>query len=123
VIIGRVNEEVEGEIDLKVMGAKVSEEIIATIDTGFNGFMTLPGDVIALLELEWLNEAPLTLADGQEYSANAYSADLEWDGSRRRIVIDEAEVKPLIGTSLLRGYKLEMEFKPDGELRLESLVK
>jgi clan AA aspartic protease len=123
VISGHVNDEIEGEIDLTVIGLKVQRQITVTIDTGFNGFMTLPAHLIDELELNWLDEAPLTLADGNEYSANAYFADVVWDGRRKRIVVDEAEVKPLIGTGLLAGHKLEMEFKLDGELRLESLVK
>ena len=120
---GHVNEELEGEIELTVFGPKVEVQISALIDTGFSGFMTLPTDVIDLLELEWLIEGRLTLADGEDFSTNSYLADVEWDGSRRRIVVDESDIKPLIGTGLLAGHKLEMEFKLDGELRLESLVK
>ena len=120
---GHVNEELEGEIELTVFGPKVEVQISALIDTGFSGFMTLPTDVIDLLELEWLIEGRLTLADGEDFSTNSYLADVEWDGSRRRIVVDESDIKPLIGTGLLAGNKLEMEFKLDGRLRLESLVK
>jgi len=123
VIDGLVNDDLEGEIQLTVIGPDGPMGISAWIDTGFSGFLTLNREAINRLGLAWESRGWTVLGDGREHVVNEYLADVVWDGSRRRIVVDESEVKPLIGTSLLAGYKLEMEFQAGGELRLEALVK
>ena len=119
-IEGSVNDDLGGEIQLTVIGPDSQIKISAWIDTGFSGFLTLNRDVINRLGLPWDGPGWTVLGDGRECVVNEYLADVDWDGSRRRVVVDEAEIKPLIGTGLLAGYKLEMEFQDGGVLRLES---
>ena len=54
-LTGTVNDRLEAIVHLTVDDAQgASLDIAAVIDTGFNGFLTLPPATIAQLGLEWL---------------------------------------------------------------------
>lgn len=67
-----------------------SIQIDTVVDTGFDGWLTLPAEIIRTLELEYRNQSRAILADGREIQFGVYHAFLEWDGAKRRIVVDEA---------------------------------
>jgi predicted aspartyl protease len=41
-IIGKISENREALIELEVIGVNWQQRIVATIDTGFDGYLTLP---------------------------------------------------------------------------------
>jgi clan AA aspartic protease len=84
-------------------------EIEAIIDTGFDGWLSLPSSVIVSLGLVWRQRGRALLADGRESVFDIYEATVDWDGEARRIPVDEAETAPLVGMSLLEGYELTVE--------------
>ncbi|MDP6417051.1 MAG: clan AA aspartic protease, partial [Gammaproteobacteria bacterium] len=65
------------------------------IDTGFDGFLTLPASVIQDLGLVWRRRGRAMLADDSLF--DIYEAAVTWDGRPRRIAVDEAECDPLVG--------------------------
>ncbi|MBW4505082.1 MAG: clan AA aspartic protease [Scytonematopsis contorta HA4267-MV1] len=91
-IIGRVNAEYEATIRLSVYGVDGQiHEQTAIIDTGFNGWLSLPANLISTLELQWDGRGRATLGDGSECLFNIYSATVVWGEQTITIQIDEAE--------------------------------
>ncbi len=57
----------EGIVRLSVFGRRGQRETVeAVVDTGYDGFLTLPPTMIRELELEWLSNGHAVLADGSE---------------------------------------------------------
>jgi clan AA aspartic protease len=82
------------------------QEIDAVIDTGFAGTLTLRLALIATLGLVWRRRGRALLADGSKSLFDLYETIAIWDGEPRRIAVDEADIDPLVGMSLLYGYEL-----------------
>jgi clan AA aspartic protease len=78
-------------------------EIEAVIDTGFTDFLTLPHPLVAALELAWLAEGRVTLANGQVDIFDVYAATVVWDGDPIRIMVASADTMPLVGMKLMYG--------------------
>lgn len=121
-IIGSVNADYEPIIVLRICGAdaKVHEQT-AIVDTGFNGWLSLPPDFIAALELPWKRRGRAILGDGSECVFDVYEAIVVWDEQLLTIPIDEAESDPLVGMSLMEGYRLTVEAIEGGVVKLEKL--
>ena len=106
-ITGHVTAYREAVIPLNVDGPRNrGREINAVVDTGFNGFLTLPASLIQELGLVWRRRGRATLADGSDSVFDIYEATVIWDGRPRRIAVDEADCDPLVGMSLLYGCEL-----------------
>lgn len=86
------------------------------IDTGYNGALTLPLSVIMALELNPLAARLVTLGDASQRVLDFYEAEVVWDDKRQTIQVLCVEGEPLIGTSLLKGYKLEIDFVVSGQV-------
>lgn len=118
-ITGRVNAHREAVISLSVKGAGGRDrEINAVIDTGFDGFLTLPAVLIQELGLAWRRRGRAMLADGSDILVDIYEATVTWDGSPRRIAVDEAGCAPLVGMSLLSGYELSIQVVDGGRVAI-----
>jgi clan AA aspartic protease len=92
----------------------------AFIDTGFDGALTLPPDVISRLGLTIAGDATITLADGSIVQHNVFSASVLWDSQSRRVFVTEVESEPLIGTKLLSGFELIARFTPNGQFTIRK---
>jgi clan AA aspartic protease len=121
-ISGVVTDRREAVVRLKVHGpAGQDQEIEAVIDTGFDGWLSLPSSIIARLGLTWRRRGRALLADGSESVFDIYEATVDWDGALRRIAVDQAETVPLVGMSLLEGYELTIQVHYGGTVNLRSL--
>lgn len=121
-INGRVTVYREAVISLSVKGLEDQyREIDAVIDTGFNGFLTLPASLIQELGLVWRRRGRAMLADGSESLFDIYEATITWDGRPRRIAVDEVNSDPLIGMSLLYGYELTVQVIDGGRVVINPL--
>jgi len=122
VIKGRVNIHREALVPLTLRGSQGDEhEIEVAIDTGYNGFLTLPPDLIALLGLPFLRSSRAILGDGSTVEFDIHEATLIWNGSAQRIPVDAADVSPLLGMSLLYGHELNIEVIEDGNALIRAL--
>lgn len=120
-MIGLVNSKREAVISITVCAPQVELlEIEGLIDTGYSGYLTLPGDLIATLGLSTLGTEQLTLADGNEISSDLCLATIVWDGRERTIEVDTLESEPLIGMALLEGYDLSIRVAVGGPVKIES---
>lgn len=121
-ITGEVNSDLEAGVALVVCGADGAElQISAVIDTGFNGFLTLPGALASRLNLEWIILENAMLGDGNVYSFDVYRAAVIWDGLRREVEVTITETAPLMGMAMLLGHALEIEAVAGGSVRIEPL--
>ena len=93
----------------------------ALVDTGFNGWLTLPAQLIAALGLPWQKESHGVLADGGSTFFNVFTVDIVWDGQRRPVYVGELDGESLVGMSLLNGFRLGVEAIDGGPVRIERL--
>jgi clan AA aspartic protease len=100
---------------------KQRQVIDAVIDTGFTGFLTLPLAVLTTLDLRAYSREEGTLGDGSTRVFDVYSGLVIWDGEFRRIDINASEASPLIGMSLLYGYRVQFDTIEGGTLTIQSL--
>jgi clan AA aspartic protease len=118
-ITGIVNADFEPIIPLSICGSdgKIYTQD-AIVDTGFNGWLSLPPDLIVELNLKWKRRGRAILGDGTECVFNVYEAVLVWDGNMLTIPIDEADSEPLVGMSLMEGYQLTVQVFEGGHVEL-----
>jgi clan AA aspartic protease len=121
-ITGVVTASRQAIILLTVRGpGRQEQEIGAVIDTGFDGTLTLPPALIATLGLMWRRRGRALLADGSESLFDIYETIVIWDGEPRRIAVDEADIDPLVGMSLLYGYELIVQAIQGGTVIIQPL--
>lgn len=97
-----MNASYEAIITLPVRGPTgQTREIEAVVDTGYNGYLTLPPMLIAELELPFRSEGQATLANGSVEYFDVYGVTALWDGQPRLVDADEADTTPLVGMALM----------------------
>ena len=120
-ILGKVDRHRTPVVPLSLRGAAGQQiEIKAVVDTGFNGSLTLPAEMIAVLGCDWRGRSSVTLANGAVEWCDVYRATVVWDGSHRSVLPESAETEPLIGTRLLNGCRLWMHIVRGGDVRIET---
>ena len=122
-IYGVVNLRREATLPLVVDNEnKQQQQVVDTvIDTGFSGFLSLPSAIIVALNLPWSASDIATLGDGSETLFDLYTATVIWDGQYREIYVAESETEPLLGMSLLYGYRLQLDAIEGGGVKIEAL--
>ena len=116
----RLNERLEPMVAVEVLnGDGDSRTVEALLDTGFSGDLTLTGDLIESLGLDYAGQIQKVLADGGEVTARAYKAFVSWFGQTRSVEIIASEGVPLLGMSLLDGCKITMRVRAGGEALIE----
>jgi clan AA aspartic protease len=96
-------------------------DVEAVIDTGFNGFLTLPPALIAALGLPWLCRQEGQLADGSLQAFDVYVATVDWHGQLRSVEVEAADAQPLLGMALLHGSGLRIQVEPGGAVTIAQL--
>jgi predicted aspartyl protease len=83
----------------------------ATVDTGFNGDLELPEALRPYLNARFLAATEWLLAGGQRSVEDTYEVDFPFDGA---VLVVEAtfvaDDSILIGTGLMAGYRLTVDF-------------
>lgn len=122
-ITGTVTSAREAVLRLSVYNAGGQlQETDAIVDTGFDGWLTLPPDFIAALGLTWKRFGHAILADGSVILTNVYEATVQWDGQAITLPVDEADADPLVGMSLMYGYELVMPILDGATFTLRRLA-
>ncbi|MCY4658382.1 MAG: clan AA aspartic protease [Acidobacteria bacterium] len=121
-ITGRVTAHGEAVVPLYVGGSgDQGRQIDTVIDTGFNGFLTLPAALIQELGLVWRRRGRAMLADGSDSLFDIYETTVVWNGRPKRVSVDEVDCDPLIGMSLLQGCELTVEVVDGGRVVVRPL--
>jgi clan AA aspartic protease len=119
---GIVDRNCEATIRLVVGNVDSQRQLIdAVIDTGFTGFITLPLAVITSLDLKLYGREEGSLGDGSSCIFDVYTGLVIWDGELRRIDVNASETTPLVGMSLLYGYRMQLDAIEGGSVTIQSL--
>src|SRR5262249_24571198 len=109
-------------IRLRVRGPGGQQQRVkAVIDTGFDGWLSLPPALIALLGLPWRRRGRALLADGSESIFDIYEGTVIWNSRQRLIPVDEADTTPLVGMALLEDHELNVQIRAGGKVTIKPL--
>jgi clan AA aspartic protease len=97
-------------------------EIECVIDTGFEGFLTLPISVITDLGLPYLININANLANNSSVETDVYLTTIIWNGVERNIAVLAMGRRPLIGTALLEDYHLSIDFCEGGTVLVDEIL-
>jgi predicted aspartyl protease len=115
VIEGRVSDDGVPVIRIPVAG----QNWLAVIDTGFNGYLELPERLRPFVRPQFIGILESVLAAGKVVAEENFEVDFPFDGQTLTV---EATFAPgdeiLVGTGLLRRYRLEINF-PERHVKLE----
>lgn len=111
----------EAALTLEAVGPEGSRSFEAIIDTGFTGGLTLPPDWIEELGLPQTGVEDMVLADGRASDTPLYNGYVVLGEEAYEVVVAEAPTITLLGTDLLWGFSLYVEFQPNGAVELERL--
>ncbi len=119
-IEGEVNDAYEAVVTLSLQGpAGQSQDIEAVIDTGYNGFLTLPTALVMQLGLPFVYVSRAFLANDDEVTFNVHDVTVLWNGQPRRIKADATGSTPLVGMLLLNQHSLNIEVERGGRVIIE----
>lgn len=121
-IRGKVTARREARLRLTVIAPDEQEHSLdVVLDTGFNGFLTLPTSVIRALRLPLGGNREVTLGDGSAVVLDSYIARVLWHERWRRILVLQADGDPVIGMSLLHGSRIVLDVLEDGDVTIDPL--
>ena len=86
-------------------------EIVAWIDTAFNGGLAIPRQQVTDLGLVQQSSAEAVLADGRSVELETFACFIDWFGNcyETQIAASDGEY-PLLGTMLLDGRRLDINY-------------
>jgi clan AA aspartic protease len=120
-IWGRVTAARQVIIPLQIRGPDGrSESIEAIVDTGFDGLLTLPPDLVAKLELPYGMTRSYELGHGGNVEFDVHRATVVWDGQEREVSVVVSRGGALVGMALLEGFRLFADVVEGGEVRIEA---
>lgn len=121
-ITGTVSGDREIVIQLEVLAANQSPvSLQAVVDTGFNGFLTLPVDAVDVLEALPAGTRRAELGDGNIVELDVCSIKVKWHGEVREVLALQAEGTPLVGMSLLWRSRVQFDAQEDGAVTIDSI--
>jgi clan AA aspartic protease len=96
-------------------------QIEFVIDTGFEGALTLPVAAVAALQLPFRTRFDARLADASRVTVRVHEATIVWDGQNTDVAVFAMGQRPLLGTALLDGFNLNVDFIDNGPATLQRL--
>ena len=121
-IVGTIDPNLNALVRIVVGGSDGQQQVVeAVIDTGFNGYLTLPYSEISSLGLPWKRLQSVILGDGNTQICDVHTGEITWNNEIRTIEIEAADTQPLIGMALLEGYDLHIQVVEGGAVTIESL--
>lgn len=122
-ITGHVNSEREILISLELLSGEDSHvSIQASVDTGFNGFLTLPPHVLNIIVALPAGTRRAELGDGSLVEIEVFLVQADWDGKALPVLAIQTEASPLVGMSLLWGSRVRFEAEEDGSVMIETIT-
>ena len=92
----------------------------ALLDTGFNGAVSLPAEVVEEVGLPLVTERTVTLGDASDVRVRVHAGYIRFsDGWRRCPVLATGDV-PTVGMHLIHGLKVCFESADGGDIEIET---
>jgi len=121
-IKGYVNEALEPVMEIGLKRGDVITMIPTVVDTGFSGYLCLAERCIDQLEMTFEFAEPYELANGEVVVKDVFRGSIVFDGREQEVdLILTASEDTLIGASLLKDYKLTVDY-PKRTVRIERMV-
>jgi clan AA aspartic protease len=121
-IRGVVSASLEAIVLLPVRDASGQDQSIPfVVDTGYDGFLTLPIAIIQSLGLPLWGKGHAYLADGSKSFCDIDTAEIIWDRQLLSVQVEAVEADPLLGMELLRGFELRIQLRLGGLVTIEPL--
>lgn len=89
------------------------------VDTGFEGALALPPRTVAMLGLLLHQRVVSKLADASRKLTVVYKARIDWGGAVLEVAVLAIGDRPLLGTALLDGHNLSVDFVSGGHVRIQ----
>jgi predicted aspartyl protease len=83
--------------------------------------VTLPPEIIADLQLDWIGSEEGMLGDGSLARFDVYAGIILWNGEPRRVEVNASKADALVGMELLRGSRLEIEVVDGGVVSIREM--
>ena len=96
-------------------------EIEYVVDTGFVGYLTLPLAAVLAMNLPFIRRMPANLADDSTILVEVYAAIILWNGEEQEVEVLATGKRPLVGTLLLDGSELNVQFAEGGLVSVNRL--
>jgi len=122
-IIGFVNESDEPVVEVKLDLGKEKRLVNAVIDTGFNGYISVPKKLIDRSDWDFLGIEEYELASGELMRERVFLGRIEI-GTERFVafILLSNSSDTLVGTKLLKNRVLTINFA-DKTLKIKEVVK
>ena len=99
------------KVKLKVGGRKNKHLLTAILDTGFDGFLSLPLTIAVGLGLELTDVMQVQYADGRISNELVFAVDIEMDGKNQMVQATLTNsIEALAGTALFSTKKVSFDF-------------
>lgn len=119
-IEGAVNDDLEPTISISLVDTfGHAHEVHAILDTGFNGELALPPDLIEQTGLEAMGVRIAEMGDGRSVTLAVFAGRVSWDDAVRSVLVLSGAA-PLIGMSLLRDHRLYIDVSPGGTVTVDA---
>lgn len=99
------------------------EKIYLVVDTGFNGTLCLPKNLIKDLNFEPIGTYEIELADGSRIPSPVYAGEILWFRKKMEVLAHETlATDGLLGTQLLIGAYFELDIEDNVVLISQKLL-
>ena len=123
-ITGRVNHQHRMLIPI-VLPDLVERELhryTATIDTGLDHYLALPGAVIRELAFPQIAALNMVMGNEQSHPFEQFDGAVLWDGELVRVPILATETEFLVGARLLAGCHFSARIVPGGTVTIARIA-
>ena len=108
-IRGVVNARAEAVVRLRLRGpGGIESDVDAMVDSGFTAYLTLPETIVTALGLVRETGGSAILGDGAASQFDVCTAEVDWGGTWRTVLVYVVGNDPLLGMRSMAGHKLEI---------------
>lgn len=119
-ITGIVADNSDLVIDVEVANSAGEYETLEfVLDTGFNGDLSMPDEVILRLGLEYTGPVKVSYAVGSG-ERQAYQGTVLWHGRPQEVEVINSDGEFLLGMEMLMGSRLTVDVRIGGEVLIEE---
>jgi clan AA aspartic protease len=106
-------------VTLPLPGSTGPLPVLFIVDTGFEGDLALPSNILHQLDTQPLFLSLRALGDGTLRECSVHQLVWEWNDEPRTVEVLVLEHNPLLGTMLLEGCHLAVDMTEGGEVVIE----